>query len=163
MESTPDGGVRDCLEATFWERHANPWSAGTRILVYPVFMYAIYRRDAKLVAATLAFIAVNPVLFPRPERTDNYLSRIVLAERQWLDEGNGTMGVDYPNVLNVLNVPVTFYALVSAIRQKPVGTLLGTLGVMVVKLWWTDAIIRKTGVTGERAERLTVTDSSLGE
>ncbi|WP_416839501.1 DUF6653 family protein [Haloferax sp. DFSO52] len=149
MESTSDGGLRDSFEATFWERHANPWSAGTRILVYPVFMYAIYRRDTKLFAATLAFIAVNPVLFPRPARTDNYLSRIVLAEREWLDDGKGTMGLDYPNILNVLNIPVTFYAFASALRRKPVGTLLGTLGVMVIKLWWTDAIIKKTGVTGE--------------
>lgn len=163
MESTADGGLRGRLEATFWERHANPWSAGTRILVYPVFMYAIYRRDAKLFAATLAFIAVNPVIFPRPVRTDNYLSRIVLAERQWLDEGNGTMGLDYPNVLNVVNVPVTFFAFASAIRRKPVATLVGTLGVMVVKLWWTDAIIRETGVTGEGPEIPTLAESSLDE
>ncbi|KTG08050.1 DUF6653 family protein [Haloferax profundi] len=164
MESTSDDGVRGRLEATFWERHANPWSAGTRILVYPVFMYAIYRRDAKLFAATLAFIAVNPVLFPRPKRTDNYLSKIVLAEREWLDAGNGTMGLDYPNILNVLNIPVTFYAFASAIRRKPVGTLLGTLGVMVLKLWWTDAIVKETGVTGERpGETLPVEESSLDE
>ncbi|KAB1194465.1 hypothetical protein GJR96_13845 [Haloferax sp. MBLA0076] len=156
--------VRERLEATFWERHANPWSAGTRILVYPVFMYAIYRRDAKLFAATLAFITVNPVLFPRPKRTDNYLSRIVLAEREWLDEGKGTMGLDYPNVLNVLNIPVTFYAFAAAIRRKPVGTLLGTLGVMAIKLWWTDAIVKETGVTGEGpADIPTVSDDSVAE
>ncbi|ELZ91258.1 hypothetical protein C440_13129 [Haloferax mucosum ATCC BAA-1512] len=141
-------GLRDRLEATFWERHANPWSAGTRILVYPVLMYAIYTRNRRLIAATVAFMAVNPVLFPRPERTDNYLSRIVLAEREWLDDGNETMGLDYPNVLNTLNVPVTVYAFAAAIRRKPVGTVLGTLGVMVLKLWWTDAIVKETSVTG---------------
>ncbi|AFK19083.1 hypothetical protein E6P09_09890 [Haloferax mediterranei ATCC 33500] len=148
MGSTTRGSLRSRLEATFWERHANPWSGGTRILVYPVLMYAIYKRNRRLFAATVAFIAVNPVLFPRPERTDNYLSRIVLAEREWLDEGNGTMSLDYPNVLNVLNIPVTVYAFASAIRRKPVGTVLGTLGVMVLKLWWTDAIVKETGVTG---------------
>ncbi|MGB9958281.1 DUF6653 family protein [Haloferax prahovense] len=141
-------GLRDRLEATFWERHANPWSAGTRILVYPVLMYAVYRRDRRLFLAALAFTAVNPVLFPRPARTDNYLSRIVLAEREWLDAERGTMGLDYPNVLNVLNIPVTAYAFVSAIRRRPVGTLLGTLGVMALKLWWVDAIVKETGVTG---------------
>ncbi|POG54749.1 DUF6653 family protein [Haloferax marisrubri] len=141
-------GLRDRLEATFWERHANPWSVGTRILVYPVLMYAVYRRDRRLFLAALAFTAVNPVLFPRPARTDTYLSRIVLAEREWLDAERGTMGLDYPNVLNVLNVPVTLYAFVSAIRRRPVGTLLGTLGVMALKLWWVDAIVKETGVTG---------------
>ncbi|WP_396612856.1 DUF6653 family protein [Haloferax sp. S1W] len=148
MEPTTRGGLRERLEATFWERHANPWSGGTRILAFPVLMYAIYRRDRRLLAATLAFITVNPVLFPRPKRTDNYLSRIVLAEREWLDEGKGTMSLDYPNILNVLNIPVSIYALVSAIRRKPVGTVLGTLGVLVLKLWWTDVIVKKTGVTG---------------
>ncbi|AKU07386.1 MULTISPECIES: DUF6653 family protein [Haloferax] len=151
-DSDPDSdapsGLRGRFEATFWERHANPWSAGTRILVYPVLMYAVYRRDRRLFLAAVAFTAINPVLFPRPARTDNYLSRIVLAEREWLDAERGTMGLDYPNVLNVLNVPVTLYAFVSAIRRRPVGTLLGTLGVMVLKLWWVDAVVRETGVTG---------------
>ncbi|GGC58395.1 DUF6653 family protein [Haloferax sulfurifontis] len=141
-------GLRDRFEAAFWERHANPWSAGTRILVYPVLMYAVYRRDRRLFLAALAFTAVNPVLFPRPARTDNYLSRIVLAEREWLDDERGTVGLDYPNVLNLLNVPVTLYAFASAIRRRPVGTLLGTLGVMALKLWWVDAVVRETGVTG---------------
>ncbi|RDZ64952.1 hypothetical protein C5B90_00880 [Haloferax sp. Atlit-12N] len=141
-------GLRDRLEATFWERHANPWSVGTRILVYPVLMYALYRRDRRLFLAAFAFTAVNPVLFPRPARTDNYLSRIVLAEREWLDAERGTMGLDYPNVLNLLNVPVTLYAVASAIRRRPVGTLLGTLGVMALKLWWVDAVVKETGVTG---------------
>jgi hypothetical protein len=149
-------GLRDRLEATFWERHANPWSAGTRILAYPILMYAIYRRDAKLLAATTAFLAVNPVLFPRPKRTDNWLSKIVLAEEEWLNAGNKTMGLGYPNVLNVVNIPVTIYAFVSAIRRDPVGTALGTLGVMVFKLWWTDAIVKKTGVTGEGPDERSV-------
>ena len=164
MESTAGGGLRGRLEATFWERHANPWSAGTRILAYPVLMYAIYHRDPKLLAATSAFFALNPVLFPRPARTDNWLSKIVLAEREWIDAGNGTMGLDYPNVLNVLNVPVTAYAFASALRRKPLGTLLGTLGVMVLKLWWTDAIVKEAGVTGDGPVEIpAVTASSLDE
>ncbi|REA05101.1 hypothetical protein DEQ92_02115 [Haloferax sp. Atlit-6N] len=151
-DSDAASGLRGRFEAAFWERHANPWSAGTRILVYPVLMYAVYRRNRRLFLAAVAFTAVNPVLFPRPARTDNYLSRIVLAEREWLDAERGTMGLDYPNVLNVLNVPVTLYAFVSAIQRNPVGTLLGTLGVMVLKLWWVDAVVRETGVTGHGPE-----------
>lgn len=141
--------LRSGLEDAFWARHANPLSSGTRILAFPLAMWALYRRDRRLLAATVAFIAVNPVLFPRPARTDSYLSRIVLAEREWLGEGRGTTGLDYPNVLNLLNVPATLYALASAVRRDPVGTAVGTLCVMALKLWWTDAILRETGVTGE--------------
>ncbi|MDS0292989.1 DUF6653 family protein [Halogeometricum luteum] len=144
-----DGTLRDRLEETFWARHANPWSAGTRFLALPALMTAVYRRDRRLLLATLAFVAVNPVLFPPPERTDSYLSRIVLAEREWLREDGGTMGTDYPNVLNVLNAAATLYALVSALRRDRRGTVLGTLCAMAFKLWWVDAVVRETGVTGE--------------
>ena len=141
--------VRDRLEDVFWARHANPWSAGTRFLALPALMTAVYRRDRRLLLATLAFTVVNPVLFPAPARTDSYLSRIVLAEREWLSEDRGTMGTDYPNVLNLLNAAATLYALVSALRRKPRRTAVGTFCAMGFKLWWVDAVVRETGVTGE--------------
>jgi hypothetical protein len=142
--------LRDRLEAVFWERHANPWSAGTRFLTMPALLYAVYARDRRLLAATLAFTLVNPVLFPRPAGTDSWLSRVVLAEREWLAEGNGTTGLDYPNVLNLLNAPATLVALWAAWRQRPVLTLLSGLAAMGLKLWWVDAIVRRTdaGRTG---------------
>ncbi|ADQ67485.1 hypothetical protein C499_18819 [Halogeometricum borinquense DSM 11551] len=151
--------VRDRVEDLFWERHSNPWSAGTRFLGTPALIYAIYRRDRRLLAATLVFLAVNPVLFPRPVRTDNRLSRYVLAEREWLNHGNETMSLDYPNVLNVLNIPMTLYAVGSALRRDPVGSVLGTLGVMGLKLWWVEAIVRRTGVTGEAPSEEITTES----
>ena len=155
MASTPPRAnaaaetIRARLEDTFWARHANPWSAGTRFLALPALMTAVYRRDRRLLLATLAFVLVNPVLFPAPERTDSYLSRIVLAEREWLAGGNGTLGTDYPNALNLLNAAATLYALVSALRRDRTGTALGTLGAMGFKLWWVDAVRRETGATGD--------------
>ncbi|QIB74056.1 hypothetical protein GL213_09535 [Halogeometricum borinquense] len=159
MPATSAETIRDRLEDTFWERHANPWSAGTRFLGFPALIVALYRRDRRLLAATLVFLAVNPVLFPRPARTDNRLSRYVLAEREWLNHGNETMSFDYPNVLNVLNVPMTLYAVGSALRRDPVGSVLGTLGVMGLKLWWVEAIVRRTGVTGEAPSEEITTES----
>jgi hypothetical protein len=147
--TSPPETLRETLEDAFWERHANPWSAGTRFVLLPALMTAIYRRSARLLAATLAFAVLNPVLFPPPDRTDSYLSRIVLAEREWLAAGNDTMGLSYPNVLNLLNVPATLYAVVSAVRRDRRGTVLGTAAAMGLKLWWVDAVVRRTGVTGE--------------
>lgn len=133
----------------FWARHASPWSSGTRILATPVLVYAVYARNRRLLAATLAFVAVNPVLFPRPARTDRWLSRIVLAEREWIEAGKGTVGLSYPNVPNLLNVPASLFALYAAIRRRPLATVVGTAVAMLLKLWWVDAIVRLTGVTGE--------------
>ena len=147
--SMPELSIRARLADAFWARHANPWSSGTRILSTPVLVYAIYSRRRRLLVATLAFVAVNPVLFPRPARTDGWLSRIVLAEREWIDAGNGTTGLSYPNVLNLLNVPASLLALYAAVRRRPLATFLATATAMALKLWWVDAILHRTGVAGE--------------
>ena len=151
--SSPPPSIRSRLADAFWARHASPWSSGSRILSTPVLVYAIYARRRRLLAATLLFVAVNPVLFPRPSRTDRWLSRIVLAEREWIDAGKGTVGLTYPNVLNLLNVPASLLALYAAVRRRPLATLLATATAMALKLWWVDAIVRLTGVTGEGPER----------
>jgi hypothetical protein len=147
--------LRSRLQDTFWERHANPWSAGTRFLTMPALLYAVYTRDGRLLLATLGFTVVNPVAFPPPTRTDSWLSRIVLAEREWLGEGKGSMDLGYPNVLNLLNVPATLLALWAAWKRRPATTVVACLVAMGLKLWWVDAIARRTeaGRTGQwRAE-----------
>lgn len=134
------------LEDAFWTRHANPCSGGTRFALAPVLSYALYRRNWRLLALAAAFAVVNPVLFPPPADTDNWLSRAVLAERAWLEAGNGTLGTDYPNVLNLLNTFSALYALYAAVRRRPVGTAVGTTLLMAFKALWVEAIIRRTGV-----------------
>jgi hypothetical protein len=141
--------LRERLADAFWARHSNPASGWSRVAVSPVLVYAIYRRNWRLLGAALAFTVVNPVLFPRPERTDNWMSRGVLAEREWIESGEGTVGVSYPNALNLLSAPAWLFALVSAIRRRPVATVLGTATAMALKLYWIDDIVRRTGVTGE--------------
>lgn len=150
MAPDPIAPLRTRLTDTFWERHASPWSAGTRFLTMPLLLYAIYRRDRRLLVAVVGFVIVNPVLFPRPDSTDSWLSRIVLAEREWLGDDRGTMGLGYPNLLNLLNVPATLLALWVAWRRKPVTTLVACVVAMALKIWWVDAIARRTeaGRTG---------------
>ena len=116
----------------------------------PALCYAVYTRNRRLLLATLAFTIINPVAFPKPASTDSWFSRIVLAEREWLGAGKGTLGPSYPNVLNLLNVPTTLLALWAAWRRKPTVTALGCVVAMALKIWWVDAIVRRTeaGRTG---------------
>lgn len=128
----------------FWRRHANPKSGWSRTLILPVVLYAVYRRNWRLLVAGIAFAIVNPVLFSPPETDDAWMTRVVLAERWWTDElDRGMFGLSYPAVLNLLNVPTALYALVSASRRRPVRTVLAAGASMVLKFWFVGALVRR--------------------
>ncbi len=136
------------LTDRFWNRHSNPWSGWTRLLSTPVLMYALYRHNWRLLAGVVAFVAVNPVLFPEPgpEQEGDWMYRVVEAEQFWLErrESEGARDVlQYPNALNVANVPVFGYALYAAYRRKPVGTVLATAAAMALKLWFVNELVRE--------------------
>ncbi|WP_255149740.1 DUF6653 family protein [Halorarius halobius] len=139
-----EGDGRSSLPAWVWERHANPWSGWSRAATTPVLVYALYHRNWRLLAAGLVWLVVNPAAFPPPERDDAWMTRGVRAERAWLDAGHGTVGADWPNVLNLLNVPVTAYLGWATLRRRPVHTVVATALLMGLKLLWIREIIDRT-------------------
>lgn len=142
-ESTPTPAQR--LPDWFWERHANPWSGGTRFAAMPVLLYAIYHRRPRLLAATVGFLIVNPVLFPKPapERTDNWLSEVVRAERWWYEAGHTTFEPRYPGLLNYLSVPALAVTLYAAIRRRPRLTVVGGALTMALKIRFVDELVKR--------------------
>jgi hypothetical protein len=135
--------MRD-LEATMWRRHANPKSGWTRLPTGAALVYAVYSRDVRLLFAALAWAAVNPFLFPPPETEDAWMTRAVRAEQWWLyEEGNATVGVDYPNVANAVGALGFLSALYAAWRRRPAGAALGALVSVCLKLWWLRVLVRR--------------------
>lgn len=136
--------VPERLERHFWERHANPASGWTRVPTGPVIVYAVYRRDWRLLAAALVWTVLNPFLFPPPETEEAWMTRAVLAERWWIRErGNPTLGLDYPNVCNAGSALAAAYALAAAWRRRPAGTALGSALMVGLKLWWLAVLVRR--------------------
>lgn len=132
------------LSETFWRRHSNPKSGWSRTLTTPALLYAIYRRDVRLLVAVIAFAVLNPLLFSPPDTDDAWMTRVVLAERWWTEEeGRGILDRSYPNVLNLLNVPTTGYALVAAYRQQPIRAALAGTVSMALKFWYVGALVRR--------------------
>jgi len=132
------------VDEFFWRRHANPKSGWTRIPTGPVLVYAVYRRNWRLLAVALAWTAVNPFLFSPPEDEEAWMTRAVLAERWWTsEEHNPTVGLDYPNVCNVGSALATLYTLVAAWRQCPAGATLGTVLMVGFKLWWLRVLVER--------------------
>lgn len=107
-------------------------------------MYAVYRRDWRLLLAGLVWAAINPFLFPPPETDDAWMTRAVFAERWWVrEEGNGTVGFDYPNVCNTLSAVTFLYAFVAAWRRRPAGAAAGAVVASALKLWWVGVLVRR--------------------
>lgn len=132
------------IEDAFWARHANPKSGWTRVPTGPIVVYAVYRRDWRLLGAALLWTVLNPVLFSPPETEDAWMTRAVLAERWWIrEEGNSTIGLGYPNVWNTAGALGFFAALHAAWRRRPVGAGLGALASVALKLWWLRVLVRR--------------------
>lgn len=134
--------IPDPMPDRAWSRHANPYSGATRMLAGAALLWALYRHAWRTLAALIAFVALNPVLFPEPKRTDNWLSEGVLGERTWIADGNPMFGTGYPEALNALNVPLYCYTLHSAYRQYPLRTVAGFVVTFALKLLFVDEMAR---------------------
>jgi hypothetical protein len=136
-----------------WDRHANPKSGWTRLLAHPVLIAAIYTRKWRLFAAAVAFLVINPVLFSEPESAEEaWMSRVVRAEQRWTDAGEPLFGIGFPQVLNLVQVPVFCYNLYAAARRRPLGAVLSTAAAMGLKLWFVNELVKRTENGTEPAE-----------
>lgn len=130
------------FEDKFWAHHSNPKSGWTRVPSGALIVYAIYRRNWRLLAAALVWTAINPFLFSPPETEDAWMTRAVLAERWWIrEESNRTVGFGYPNICNTVGALGFGYALYAAWRRSPRGAAFGVVASIGLKLWWLRVLV----------------------
>ena len=128
------------LNQFFWERHANPKSGWSRTVILPALVYAIHNRRWMIVLVTIVFTVINPLLFPKPDRMDAWMTKVVLAERYWREHG---VDIGPLNLLNLANVPVTLYALYAAYRRDTGGATVATALSMTLKFAFVAALVRR--------------------
>lgn len=130
------------FEDQFWTRHSNPKSGWTRVPSGAVIVFAIYRRNWRLLGAALVWTVINPFLFSPPDTEDAWMTRVVLAERWWVrEESNRTVGLGYPNICNTVAALGFVYALYAAWRQSATGATLGVAASIGLKLWWARVLV----------------------
>jgi hypothetical protein len=113
----------------FWSGHANPWSVWTFVIVYPMLILAIYRRNRTLLTGILLFVAINPLVFSPPPDDHSWATRVVLGERVWLEHGN----LWSTNTLfTAASAPVYLLTLKSAVEQRRLRTAVGTVASMIL-------------------------------
>ncbi|MEU8613121.1 DUF6653 family protein, partial [Actinoplanes sp. NPDC048791] len=136
------------LEGEKWTRHANPVSVWTRFSVLPLLALSIWSRDwigwwcLVPVVASLVFMMINPLLFPKPRSTRNWASKGVFGERVWSERTTATPPAQFTTaVLNVtyavqlIGAAVLAYGLV---RLQVVDTIAGLVILLTAKAWYID-------------------------
>ncbi|MFC7140230.1 DUF6653 family protein [Halosimplex aquaticum] len=135
-----DDSTRARAWRVFWERHANPWSGWSRTLTLPALLYAVYHRRWRLLAATVAFAVFNPVLFPKPDDGDAWMTKVVLAERYWRESGDRLGALQ---LLNVGNGLATLCAVYAAARRDVGGATVAGALAMTLKFAFVAALVRR--------------------
>lgn len=133
-----------------WQRHANPWSVYTRYFSLPVLVLAGWSRVwwggwaivPGLVA--IAWIWLNPRLFPTPRSTENWASKSVIGERIWLNQADLPIPAHHAplirvtTTINAVGFGLCVWGLIT-LHLWP--TLLGLSWVILGKTWFLDRMV----------------------
>ena len=137
------------LDGESWMRHANPASVWTRFSVLPLLALAIWSREwiglwsLVPIAAAIAWMFVNPLLFKAPASTRNWASRSVLGERIWVDRDKVELPEQFrspaaswiANGYSIIGLGLLAFGLVDF---NVLATLAGLLLTQVGKAWYLD-------------------------
>ena len=139
------------LTGESWMRHANPASVWTRFAVLPLLAASIWSRDwigwwsVIPIVLSLAFMVVNPRLFPEPRSTRNWASKGVFGERIWADRKTAEIPDQFratvPNVtyaFQAVGMAALVYGLI-ALNIRDVIT--GIVIVQCAKAWFIDRMV----------------------
>lgn len=134
------GSLRERASRAAWARHANPKSGWSRTVTLPAIVAAVYHREWRVLAAALAFTVANPVLFPKPGDADAWMTRVVLAERHWVESGDD---LGLLRALTAGSAVATLWALSAAVRRDAGGATVGTSLAMTLKSAFVAALVRR--------------------
>ena len=131
------------LSEQTWERHANPWSGWTRVLSMPALAIGLYLHNVWILGATIIWLIINPMLFPKPKSVDSWMSKGVLGEQRYYKDGK-KLKKDLSTLLNILNVPTFAAFLYFSWQQEILAMLFAGLLSMTLKFWFIDRMARLT-------------------
>lgn len=129
------------LSEKAWDRHANPWSGWTRVLSMPLLAVGLYFHNFWILGATLVWLIINPVLFPKSQKRDNWMSKGVLGEQIYYRDGK-KFKKDLPTLLNILNIPIFAAFLYFSWQQDITAMIFSGLLTMTIKFWFIDRMVR---------------------
>ncbi len=137
MSGTSTGTLARLRHAMF-ARHANPWSAWTRWASTPLVLIPVWTRRRRHAALVAGWLAVNPVLFPKPADNRAWATRAILGEERWILDRphDGSM------VISAVTSAVAVCALIAARRHHLRGAIVAAGAQMALTLAYWELMAR---------------------
>lgn len=139
------------LRHTIFARHSSPWSAWTRWLSTPLTLVPVWTRKWSHGAVFGAWMALNPVVFPKPPDDSAWATRAILGEERWIAE----RPKDAALAVNTAGTVMMGAAVLAARKRKLVPAVVATCVQMglVMAYWEQMARYYEThDVAGSRAQ-----------
>ncbi|MBB6436794.1 DUF6653 family protein [Streptomyces candidus] len=129
------------VRRTVWARHASPWSAWSRWATTPLVLLPVWTRRWPHAAATTAWFALNPVVFPEPPDDRAWSTRAILGEEQWIADRPKDLAL----VVNASAAAASVVAVAAAYRRRPVAAASATGAQMALTLVYWELMTRYLG------------------
>ena len=107
----------------------------------PLLATGLYFHNLWILGIAAVWMAINPVVFPKPHSVDNWMSKGVLGERLYYKDGK-KIKKDLPTLLNVLNLPAFLAFIYFSWQQDVMLMILACLLSMTLKFWFIDRMAR---------------------
>ena len=139
------------MDDAAWERHANPWSVWTRAFTgLPVLLFAVWSIrmtgwwSILILSLSWLWIWLNPRLFPIPETTDNWASKVSFGERVWLNRSDCPIPEHHSRWALALSIVAGigfFIAVTGAFFNNIFPTVTGGIISWFGKMWFCDRMV----------------------
>lgn len=139
------------MDDSAWAKHSSPWSVYSRFSILPLLTSAIASREwlgwYALIPTlvVLAWVWLNPRIFPAPNSTNNWASMGTFGERIYLNRNKEDLIPKHHLImckilmlLQLLGLPVWLYGVYSLQIESMV---FGTLWLMATKAWFVDRMV----------------------
>jgi hypothetical protein len=119
-------------------RHSNPWSAWTRWASAPLVLVPVWTRRRRDAVAVATWLALNPVIFPKPAHDRAWATRAILGEELWATNRPR----DAAAIVTGLTSLAAVCAIVGSARRRPILAALACAAQMALTLVYWELMAR---------------------
>jgi hypothetical protein len=139
------------MDDATWQRHANPLSVWSRVVTgLPVLLGSVWSIQPMgwwsipILSAALFWVWLNPRLFLRPAKTDNWASKVTFGERVWLNRASFPIPRHHAKWAIFLSIVAGLgflIAVIGAYLNMIFPTVSGGLVSWFGKMWFCDRMV----------------------